>query len=66
MATPSSTPEGGPRARQVVVPMVDLHFRALHVRGWWVSEWLSSLPREERQANLQARAAPIPPAWQPW
>jgi len=36
------------------------------VRGWWVSEWLSSLPREERQANLQARAAPIPPAWQPW
>jgi len=51
---------------EVVVPMVDLHFRALHVRGWWVSEWLSSLPREERQANLQARAAPIPPAWQPW
>jgi hypothetical protein len=50
---------------EVVVPMFDLHFRALHVRGWWVSEWLSTLSREDRQAALQARGALAPPAWQP-
>ena len=39
----------------VIVPMSDLHFRALHVRGFWVSEWLQSLSQKARQAALQAR-----------
>ena len=38
---------------EVVVPMFDLHFRSLHVRGFWVSEWLGTLTRTQRQAALQ-------------
>lgn len=38
---------------EVIVPMFDLHFRAIHVRGFWVSVWLASLTRTERQAALQ-------------
>ena len=38
---------------EVIVPMYDLHFRALHVRGFWVSEWLRTLTRTQRQAALQ-------------
>ncbi len=38
---------------EVIVPMFNLHFRALHVRGFWVSVWLASLTRTERQAALQ-------------
>lgn len=38
---------------EVIVPMFDLHFRSLHVRGFWVSEWLSTLTRTQRQAALQ-------------
>ena len=38
---------------EVIVPMYDLHFRSLHVRGFWVSVWLSTLTRTQRQAALQ-------------
>lgn len=38
---------------EVIVPMYDLHFRSLRVRGFWVSEWLSTLTRTQRQAALQ-------------
>ena len=38
---------------EVVVPMYDLHFRSLHVRGFWVSEWLAQRTRTQRQAALQ-------------
>ena len=40
---------------EVIVPMYDLHFRSLHVRGFWVSHWLSTLTRTQRQAALQVR-----------
>jgi len=36
----------------VIVPMYDLHFRDITVRGFWLNKWLGRLSKEEREGKL--------------
>ena len=40
--------------------MQDLHFRRINVRGFWLNQWLESLPNdEERHAALGQVSGPL-------
>ncbi|BDA41741.1 Enoyl-[acyl-carrier-protein] reductase, mitochondrialial [Coccomyxa sp. Obi] len=37
---------------EVIVPMYDLHFRDITVRGFWLNVWLNRLPKDVREKEL--------------